>query len=124
MKTKFIISTLFFFSVAALADTSFRYLANDCESGDAKACLKAGKRYSNDPKNVQFSTSDATSIAARYYKRSCELGNAEGCTAYGMSYYADEERDPKKDDLYYFKKGCNGGDPAGCTLLKMAPQSH
>jgi len=124
MKTKFIILMILTFSVTTFADTSFRYLANDCESGDAKACLKAGKLYSNDPENAQYSASDAASIAANYYKRSCLLGYAEGCTTYGMHFYADTERDPKKDDLYYFKKGCDGGDQTGCTLLKMAPHAE
>ncbi len=124
MKTTFILSILFTFTVTALADTSFRYLANDCESGNAKACLKAGKLYSNNPDNAQYSASDAASIAASYYKRSCDLGHAKGCTTYGMHFYADTKRDPKKDDLYYFKKGCDGGDQTGCTLLKMAPQKQ
>ena len=108
------------FTLFTFAETSFRYLANDCESGEAKACLKAGRLYSLNPENAEYSFSDAASIAAQFYKRSCELGYAKGCTAYGMHFYGDKTRDPKKGDLYYFKKGCDGGDQAGCTLLKMA----
>lgn len=124
MKINFILLIILSFTVSTFANSEFRYIANDCESGNAKACLKAGQIYSNNPVNAEFSASDAAAISAAFYKRSCELGHAKGCTAYGMSYYADQERDPKKDALYYFKKGCDGGDPVGCTLLKMAPSAQ
>ena len=94
----------------------------DCDAGDAKACLDAGKIYSAQAYKIK--SNDKKSVAsnvASFYKKSCHLGDAEGCRAYAMQYTSDKEKEPHKNAAYYFQKACDGGDYTACTMLKMMP---
>jgi len=120
-KLQYILMVSFGISLVLYANT-FNETIIDCNDGNAKACLEAGKTYSAEGyKEKDYDEKEAASQVASLYKRACYLGSAEGCTAYAMSYAANRDEDPKKDARYFFKKGCDGGDDIGCTMLKMMP---
>ena len=105
-----------FSTLGTIQTTTIEEVVSQCDAGDLKACLNAGRRYRSGmdaPENID--------LAVKYFNLSCSGKNREACEdLYDIGWNLYRTNKYTRDDpslLEMFKVSCAGDYGPACSSL-------